>query len=432
MRGSLPDGLFLSRNAPARFFFGAERAVHSLLACVSRKPPHNRCVPAMFDKFSFSILPRSLACLLLVLVSACQPSPRSGLNHPTPLAASSREMSGTNPSAVDSSRPLAEKVVHGEIGPDFTSASNAKMAVSPSTNSWLGISAWCATNGFPGAGLVLFQGRHLLQTGRTVLDLVPGSPLAKWRGVNCWLAYPLRFASSGELIANALDIEKTIKPLLSVSSLAATTSSNDVIVIDPGHGGRNVGAQSVVDGRFEKELTLDLGLRLGRLLGNRGWTVAMTRTNDMELSVAERVAIADSLGAKLFLSLHFNSEESHRQSGIETYCMPPVGMHSHLVRDLSDKPHAAFPNNSFDDENLRFSICIHRAIVNASGRLDRGLRRARYPGVLRLQNRPAVLVEAGYLSNREEALLIGQQTYRQRLAEAMASALDEIRSAPRD
>lgn len=317
-----------------------------------------------------------------------------------------------------------EPVVNDEPRPAPLALPTSAAGVQISTNSWVSVASWCVTNGLPGCALVLFQGRHLVQTARTALDLTPGFPLAKWRGANCWLAFPLRWDAAGSLLANAMDIEKTLKPLLSMAPLPTPSLSKGVIVVDPGHGGRNVGTQSVVDGKFEKELTLDLAFRLSGLLETRGWTVAMTRTNDTEFGVAERVAMADLRGAAIFLSLHFNSEPTRLQSGIETYCLTPVGMNSHLIRDSSDRPDLAFPNNSFDDDNLRLSMRIHHALVNASGQADRGLRRARYPGVLRLQNRPAVLVEAGYLSNRQESLLISQASYRQRLAEALASALD--------
>jgi N-acetylmuramoyl-L-alanine amidase len=72
---------------------------------------------------------------------------------------------------------------------------------------------------------------------------------------------------------------------------------------------------------------------------------------------------------------------------------------------------------------LQFASLVHRALLQVNGRHDRGLRRARYLGVLRGQNRPAILVEGGYLSNPHEARLIADPAYRQRLAEAVAKAL---------
>ena len=374
-----------------------------------------------------ALLPLSLAAMCLVTAMGCRSELRSTPSRVTPLPGPQSSVGPRNAEPAGASAVPgveASNRVQIEPVPDVVPQESPASGVKISTNSWISVSSWCLTNGLPGCALVLFQGRHLLQGAGTALDLVPGAPLAKWRGANCWLAFPLRWAASGDLLANAMDIEKTLKPLLSMAPVPPRGISKGVLVLDPGHGGRNVGTQSVSDGKFEKELTLDLAFRLSPLLERRGWTVVMSRTNDVDISVAERVATADLHSAKLFLSLHFNSEPTHIQSGIETYCLTPVGMNSHLIRDFSDRPDLEFPNNSYDDENLRLSIRLHHALVNASGQADRGVRRARYPGVLRLQNRPSVLVEAGYLSNQKEGLLISQSSYRQRLAESLASALD--------
>jgi N-acetylmuramoyl-L-alanine amidase len=82
------------------------------------------------------------------------------------------------------------------------------------------------------------------------------------------------------------------------------------------------------------------------------------------------------------------------------------------------------PNNAFDIENLQLALSVHRALLEVNGHHDRGVRRARFPAVLRGQDRPAILIEGGYLSNPREARLIADPAYRQRLAEAVAGALD--------
>ena len=87
-----------------------------------------------------------------------------------------------------------------------------------------------------------------------------------------------------------------------------------------------------------------------------------------------------------------------------------------MTRSFSDDPGLAFPNNAFDAQNLQFALQVHRALLQVNGRLDRGVRRARYLSVLRGQNRPAILVEGGYLSNPLEARRIANPDYRQRSA----------------
>src|SRR5207248_499777 len=125
--------------------------------------------------------------------------------------------------------------------------------------------------------------------------------------------------------------------------------------------------------------------------------------------------------------LHFNSAApNEEQAGLETYCLTPSGMPSSLTRGFEDNAALAFPNNSFDAQNLQLACAVHRALLQVNGNRDRGVRRARFPGVLRGQQRPAILVEGGYLSNRHEAGLIGEPGYRQKLAEAVAAALGAI------
>jgi N-acetylmuramoyl-L-alanine amidase len=98
-------------------------------------------------------------------------------------------------------------------------------------------------------------------------------------------------------------------------------------------------------------------------------------------------------------------------------------MPSSLTRGYEDDPRQTFPNNTFDAENLRYAVRLQRALLPVTGKNDRGVRHARFLGVLRTQNRPAVLVEGGYLSNPAEAKKIGDPAYRQQLAEAVAKAL---------
>jgi N-acetylmuramoyl-L-alanine amidase len=126
----------------------------------------------------------------------------------------------------------------------------------------------------------------------------------------------------------------------------------------------------------------------------------------------------------LFISLHFNSAATDKkQNGLETYCLTPSGMPSTLTRGFSDAWSENLPNNNFDSQNLQLAVKLHGALLRATGIEDRGVRRARFIGVLRGQKRPAILIEAGYLSNPHEARLIESADYRQKLAEAFANTL---------
>jgi len=203
-----------------------------------------------------------------------------------------------------------------------------------------------------------------------------------------------------------------------------------VVVIDPGHGGENPGTKSVLGAHYEKEYTLDWAMRLQALLLANKCKAFLTRSNDVDLALSNRVAFAVRHNADMFVSLHFNSAAPNEtEGGLETYCLTPVGMPSSLTRGYSDEIRQTFPNNGFDTRNLVLALKIHRGLLQVNGHHDRGVRRARFPGVLRGQQCAAVLVEGGYLSNPQEARLISDPAYRQRLAEAVAKALLPAQSA---
>jgi N-acetylmuramoyl-L-alanine amidase len=175
---------------------------------------------------------------------------------------------------------------------------------------------------------------------------------------------------------------------------------------------------------LEKDYTLDWARRVAPLLRANGWTVFLTRTNDTDLALSNRVAFAEQHHADLFVSLHFNSAApDETQFGLETYCLPPAGMPSGVTRGFSDEIHLTFPNNAFDAQNLELALRVQRGLLAVNGGHDRGVRRARFPGVLRNQHRPAILIEGGYLSNPGEATLIATSGHRQKLAEALALAI---------
>ena len=98
-------------------------------------------------------------------------------------------------------------------------------------------------------------------------------------------------------------------------------------------------------------------------------------------------------------------------------------MPSNLTRNYEDDPKRVFHNNSFDDSNLLLAASLHDSMVRFVGRKDRGIRRARFMTVLQGQQRPAALLEGGFLTDTAEARLIASNDYRQKLAQSIAFAL---------
>lgn len=289
---------------------------------------------------------------------------------------------------------------------------------------WISLDRWSQSNGFglPRRTTTESPPAYSFISSKGAMTIRVGSQVAYWNG----LEYHLGFAPlliDGHPFVHALDVRKNFVPLLDDPVRSGT---NRVIVIDPGHGGADAGTTNVANGHFEKEYTLDWARRLQSLLTTNGWTVYLTRTNDIKLALPNRVAFAEQHNADLFLSLHFNTAfPDRRQAGLETYCLTPAGMPSNLTRGFKDDPLLIFPNNGFDEENFQLAVRLHRAVLAVNGHADRGVRRARFLGVLQGQSRPAVLVEGGYLSNPNEAREIADPAYRQKLAEALARALQE-------
>lgn len=291
------------------------------------------------------------------------------------------------------------------------------------TETWVAFDRWSRANGLGKPKKKFTQPPEIfaLTTPRGTLELTAASQVARWDGMLLQLGFAPR-ATNGVLFVHNLDLQKNLQPLLENFPLPPRGSR--VIVIDPGHGGVNSGTRSVVDGRPEKEFTLDWARRLAPLLVTNGWTVFLTRTNDTELELSNRVAFTEARRADIFVSLHFNSgAPNENPAGLETYCLTPTGMPSNLLRTSEDDTSLKFNNNWHDAQNLQLAVRLHRALLAGKDRIDRGVRHARFIGVLRGQNRPAVLIEGGYLSNPDEAKQIANPAFRQKLAEAVADAL---------
>lgn len=252
------------------------------------------------------------------------------------------------------------------------------------------------------------------------LTLVTGQQFAKWNGINIGLGY-VPGIRQGQMVVHSVDVRKNFYPLS--LGVFTVTKTNRVLVLDPGHGGSDPGSLSTGK-THEKQLTLDWALRVEKLLANSSWKVVLTRRDDRDLSLTERVAIADANHADVFISLHFNSlANGADESGIETYCLAPAGVPSNINRNFEEDLRRVYPNNEFDSENLLFAARLHQSLIKTTGRRDRGVRRARFMTVLREQKRPAVLIEGGFLSNPTEANLIFDPTYRQQMAAAVCNAL---------
>jgi N-acetylmuramoyl-L-alanine amidase len=171
--------------------------------------------------------------------------------------------------------------------------------------------------------------------------------------------------------------------------------SPPTVVIDAGHGGYDRGG---VPGQriAEKDKTLDVALRLRRILQADGYKVIMTRDQDVFVPLGTRVTIANSHRNATFISIHFNCSTRLGANGIETYY--------------------------YSSDSAGLAASIHRNVVASAPTENRGIRRRGF-FVLRKAAIPAVLVECGFLTNPTEGRLAQTDGYRQKLAEQIARGI---------
>jgi N-acetylmuramoyl-L-alanine amidase len=239
--------------------------------------------------------------------------------------------------------------------------------------------------------------------------------------------------NQGSLYVSRIDVIKAIVPLLSPAEYAGRLPPPPhLIVLDAGHGGADPGTQNLALHLEEKNLTLDVVLRLKKLLEGRGYQVILTRSGDNKLAplqrpdLEERDEVANRAKADLFLSVHFNHAVP-AVTGTETYVMTPqFETSSGGAKDaVVDK---AFPGNQQDFANVVLGYHLHRSLLAGLNSVDRGLKRNRYM-VLEFPDCPAALVEAAYLSNNTDASRLATPEFRQRVAQALADGIDAYSAA---
>ena len=226
-------------------------------------------------------------------------------------------------------------------------------------------------------------------------------------------------AQRGHLTLSKRDYDKVFVPLFWDAPKAPARR----IVLDPGHGGKDTGKVNGTHKYTEKAATLDTAARLKILLEKQGFEVVFTRTKDVFLDLDDRAAMATSLKADLFISLHYNAGPAGDTTadGIETYCLTPAGQRSTNAGKAKSTT-AAEPGNRFDTANMALAWGIQRRLVKSTGAEDRGVRRARF-AVLRTLSCPGVLIEGGFMSSRKEGALIADAAYRQKIAEAVSAGI---------
>ncbi|WP_069790552.1 N-acetylmuramoyl-L-alanine amidase [Cyanobacterium sp. IPPAS B-1200] len=174
--------------------------------------------------------------------------------------------------------------------------------------------------------------------------------------------------------------------------------SRPLVIIDPGHGGRDPGAVGI-GGLREKDVILPISLEVARILEQQGIQARLTRNNDNFISLEGRTNMANSLNADLFVSIHANAISMSRPdvNGLETY---------------------------YFQSGRNLANVIHRNILQRLNIRDRRVRQARFY-VLRNSRMPSVLVETGFVTGREDAARLGDPNFQRQMAQGIAAGIVE-------
>ncbi len=214
------------------------------------------------------------------------------------------------------------------------------------------------------------------------------------------------------------------------------------VVLDPGHGGRDPGAIGS-GGLREKRVTLDLARRLKPRLEEKGFRVVLTRDRDRALSLEERTAIAAGSGGDVFVSIHANAARRRSARGIETYYLDTSNERQSLR--VAARENGVTPGQ-FDlldktlvrlrlEENSAYSALlaqlVQQSTVSGARRRHRGVDNLGVKKgpfyVLFLSSMPSVLLEVGFLTNRDEARRLRNPRYLDDLADGIAQAVSLYR-----
>lgn len=210
------------------------------------------------------------------------------------------------------------------------------------------------------------------------------------------------------------------------------------IILDPGHGGRDHG--TIGPGNLaEKDIALDVAMRLRNLLADQGFAVLMTREQDVAVGLDQRVAFANAMSGDLFMSIHVNWIPNHQARGVETYHLGPTDDPFLKQLAAAENRESGYSLADFKrllegiytgirrEESRRLAEAVNAKLFASLSRtnprlVDRGVKQAPFV-VLVGTEMPAVLAEVSCLSHREEARLLADPGYRHVIARALFAGI---------
>lgn len=205
--------------------------------------------------------------------------------------------------------------------------------------------------------------------------------------------------------------EKTLHLTKKKSGGSAQFTRQLFVLIDPGHGGSDTGAIGK-NGVLEKSLNLELSIAIKNELKKHGFQVALTRKHDVKLSLKEREDIINNYYPDLVISVHHNSCNNPKVSGVETFYFLPFGPTKigFISYQYAHKVQAA----------------LHEATVSP----NRGVKSANFR-LLRNSVVPAILIEAGFISNKSESIACSSVKRQKKVAKEIAKSLAAVYDSKR-
>lgn len=250
-----------------------------------------------------------------------------------------------------------------------------------------------------------------LKSNQYHISFLLNSKTISFNGNTAYMQAPTRLVK-GQIMLPAHFAQEQIKELMKVYGYKPQRNASNkfVVVIDPGHGGNDMGTTSS-SGIEEKHITLKVSKYLQNELTKLGYQVYLTRSTDDFITLWRRVYLAQKYRADLFISIHANSAENKKAHGIEVF-------------------YYANPTPSQNGKNYRKNLQLNTYLAklmsqHLSSSLDannRGAKNAKY-FVIRNAHTPAILLEMGFLSNPKEAKKLNDPAYQQKIAKTLANAI---------
>jgi N-acetylmuramoyl-L-alanine amidase len=225
--------------------------------------------------------------------------------------------------------------------------------------------------------------------------------------------------------------------LVALAGLAGAAPRHPTVVLDPGHGGSNLGARGA-SGLREKQLTLTIANLVAARLREHGIAVTLTRTTDRTLTLRQRIDIANKLPTDLFVSIHANASTTRSQRGYETYVLTAKGVDidARALRSDTTTPRPGVDPDIalvLDDlergasqwESAELAARVQKALRERRGpEGDRGVRQDSHH-VLLGATMPAVLVEVGFIDHPIEGKQLAEAAVQAEIAAAIAQAIED-------